>query len=209
MVMVGGEKMGKSLNNFVNLKDALDTHGARAMRWAIVRTHYRRQMELNDDTLRSAAAELDGFDALYRRAVVAGVPLDADADADADAGGDDSALDEFRAVMDDDFDAPNAIAILHAFRSAANTAIDAGDLASAGPAIANVRRGLCALGFELGAVEMTTHDDEVAEIEGLIERRNMARAAKDFAESDRVRDELKARGIVLEDSPRGTIWRHG
>ena len=201
MVMVGGEKMGKSLNNFVNLNDALDLHGARAMRWAIVRTHYRRQMELNDDVLRSAAAELDGFDALHRRAVMAGVKPGDGADFDA------SALDEFRSAMDHDFDAPNAIAILHAFRSAANSAIDAGDLAGASEAIENARAGLTALGFELGAVETATDDEEVAEIEALIEQRNRARTAKDFAESDRVRDELKARGIVLEDSAQGTIWR--
>src|SRR6476620_7601965 len=66
MVTVSGEKMSKSLGNFTTLKDALDAHGPRAFRFLVASTHYRRQMEINDEALRAAKAALDGFDALAR-----------------------------------------------------------------------------------------------------------------------------------------------
>src|SRR4051812_40833136 len=77
MVTVSGEKMSKSLGNFTTLQDALDAHGPRAFRWLVASTHYRRQMEINDEALRAAKAAVDGFDALARRARLAGVSIDA------------------------------------------------------------------------------------------------------------------------------------
>ena len=195
MVMVGGEKMSKSLNNFANLADALDAHGPRAFRLLVARTHYRRQMEINDDALRAAEAEVEGFDALLRRARVAGV-------ATVDAG--DTAA--FRDAMDADFDTPNALAVVHGWRSEANSAIDAGDLDRAAVLVANVRDALGALGIVLDDGTASAGDDD-AEIDALVQARTDARAAKDWAEADRVRDELTARGIVLEDTAQGTIWR--
>ena len=73
MVMVGREKMSKSLGNFTNLSDALDRHGPRAFRLLALQTHYRKQLEMGDKELSDAAKAVDRLDALFRRARTAGV----------------------------------------------------------------------------------------------------------------------------------------
>jgi cysteinyl-tRNA synthetase len=193
MVMVGREKMGKSLGNFRLLEDAIDAHGPRAFRWLVAQHHYRRELEINDDALASARATIDGYDALARRLRAAGAPVVAAGDMAA-----------FREVMDDDFDTPNAVAVIAGWRREANTALDAGRLDEAAAAFAKVIDALGALGIVVDDGAATT--DDGAEIDALVQARTDARAAKDFATSDRIRDELAARGVVLEDTPTGTIW---
>ena len=201
MVMVGGEKMSKSLGNFTTLREALDAHGARAFRLLVVRNHYRAQLELDDDALRAAAAELDGFDALARRARSA--RLDTGTGTAAEA----RDLARFRAAMDDDFDTPKALAVIHGWRREANTAFDDGRLGDAAALVATVRGALGVLGLELddGSTAPAAHDRE---IDALVEARAGARARKDFAAADRIRAELETRGVALEDTPNGTIWRY-
>src|SRR5882724_12263401 len=199
MVTIAGEKMSKSLGNFTTLREALDAHGPRAFRWLVVRTHYRRQMEINDDALRAAAKEIEGFDALVRRA--RGVAL-----ATVDA----SALDEFRDAMDDDFDTPSAVAVIHGWRRDANAAIDDGRLDDAAAHLADVRAALAVLGVELVDTKPETGapiNANDSAVDDAVAARVAARAHKDFAEADRLRDELRAQGVELEDTPQGTIWR--
>ncbi len=194
MVTVSGEKMSKSLGNFTHLADAIDAHGPRAFRWLVISNHYRRQMEINDGALRAAKAAIDGFDALARRAVSAGVATDTPA-------GD---LDAFRDAMDNDFDTPNAIAVIHGWRNDANVAINEGRRDDAGAALARVRSALGALGIAIDDGTSAAADDAVT---SMVQARDAARAAKDFGEADRLRDELAAMGIVLEDTAQGTVWR--
>jgi cysteinyl-tRNA synthetase len=201
MVEVGGEKMSKSLGNFTTLAAALDAHGPRAFRLATLQAHYRKAMELGDAELASAASGIDRLDALVRRAAAAGV----------DARGapvDDEIVDRFRAAMDDDFATQNALAV-GVFEPAtrANQAIDAGDAERAAILIATVVELAAALGIPIGAdVSDGAGGGDDDEIDALVRAREEARATKDFATADRIRDGLTARGVTLEDTASGTVW---
>jgi cysteinyl-tRNA synthetase len=194
MVTVGGEKMAKSLGNFRNLADALDAHDPRAFRLLVLQTHYRRAMEINDDHLRAAATAIEGLDNLVRRARASGVPDGAPREAPG-----------FVDAMDDDFNTPEAVGVIFSLAKEANAAIDAGDTAEAATLVATVRQLAGVLGLDVG-VEAQVSDADRARIEQRIAARNDARASKDWAQADAIRDELRAEGVELEDTPNGTMW---
>ncbi|HTD50828.1 MAG TPA: cysteine--tRNA ligase, partial [Acidimicrobiia bacterium] len=194
MVNVNGEKMSKSLGNFTTLADVLDRFDPRAFRMLVLKTHYRRQMEIGAKELSDAQKDVESFDTLMRRARAADTP-------DVPA----RETTAFRAAMDDDFDTPAAVAVLQTLRREANTAFDNGRLGDAADLTATVRSLAGALGIELSDATPDVEDD-VAE---LVAQRERARAAKDWAEADRIRDELSTRGIALEDTADGTVWRQG
>jgi cysteinyl-tRNA synthetase len=195
MVQVGGEKMSKSLGNFTTLAEALDAHGPRAFRMAVLQTHYRRAMELGDRELSAAAGAVDRLAALFRRAAAGGVdPAGAPTDA--------PTVERFRAAMDDDFGTPAAVAAIFEAVGDANAAIDAGDTARAASLLATVAELTGVLGIDVGGPS----GEADADVDALVAARDAARATKDWAEADRIRAELAARGITLEDTPNGTIW---
>jgi len=198
MVMVGTEKMAKSLGNFTTLHDAVDAHGARAMRMAVLQTHYRSPVEIGDRELDGAGEAVARLDALVRRARVAGVRSDAPLDETAAA--------EFRAAMDDDFGTPEAMAVVFRLARETNLAIDDGDLDRAASGVATVRELAGALGLELDDGTRGAADAEDAEIDELVAQRDRARERRDFAEADRIRAELAERGVTLEDTPTRTVW---
>jgi len=193
MVNVGAEKMSKSLGNFTNLRDAIDAVGPRAFRLAALRAHYRTQIELGRAALEDAERAIDRLDALARRARVVGIEASHDRDPDL--------VVRFRTAMDDDFATPAGFAAIFDAVGATNQAIDDGR-SDAAVLLGTVVELLGVLGIELR--------DEVdavdIEVDALVAARESARAARDFAEADRIRDELAAQGVTVEDTPSGPIW---
>ncbi|WP_419929519.1 cysteine--tRNA ligase [Candidatus Poriferisocius sp.] len=199
MLNVNGEKMAKSLGNFTTLSDLLDAFEPQVLRLLMLQTHYRTVMELSDDALAGAAGALDRLRAWHRRASAAGLDPAATPDADAVA--------RFTAAMDDDFGTPAGLAVVFDLVREANAALDGGAIERAATAHATVCDLASALGLVLASDDQASDDALAAEVEKLLAERDEARMAKDFASADRIRDELADRGIVLEDTPGGTIWR--
>ncbi len=198
MVNVGGEKMSKSLGNFTTLADFLDAYDPRVLRLLMLQTHYRKTMEINAEALDSTAQALARFDALDRNAESAGV---------ASADPDQTILDEFIASMNDDLGTPKALATIFETLRASNAAISAGDLPLAATLKATVDELRSVLGIDAASTVAADADDDAdAAIDALVAERDQARAAKDFATSDRIRDQLAADGIVIEDKPTGSTW---
>ena len=204
MVQVDGEKMSKSLGNFTTLAELLDAWDPRALRLLVLQTHYRRTMEIGPTTLDQAAAALARLDKFVDRMAVADLP---------DAGSDVDVVDRFRTAMDDDLGSPQALAVIFDAVRDANRALDAENDETAAALTATVLELACALGLELGrdsapgGAGSTADEGDDAEIDELVDRRLAARESRDFAEADRIRNELAARGIALEDTPHGTSWR--
>jgi cysteinyl-tRNA synthetase len=194
MVQVEGEKMSKSLGNFTTLAQALDNYDPRAIRLLVLQTHYRKTMEINGPALDHAERALDRLDALARR-----YPLDSSAPLDGEA------VTDFNDAVDDDLATPSGVAVIFETVRRANAAIDAGDDDAARSLVATVHALAGALGLDLRADRGDVDGD--AEIDALVAARTAARASKDFAEADRIRDELTARGIVVEDTAAGPVWR--
>ena len=190
-VEIEGEKMSKSLGNYVNLIDLVDNTDPRAYRLLVLRSHYRSPIEITRETIADADAALGRLDSLARR--TAGL---------ASAGADPDVLDRFRQRMDDDLDTPAAMALLFETVRQANSALDIEDEDGAAPLAAAVRELAGAVGLELRGESRAP-----ADVENLARQREDARARRDFATADRLRDELASRGWVVEDTAAGPTLR--
>ena len=208
-VQVDDEKMSKSLGNFFTIRDVLKQHDGEVIRFFILRSHYRSPLNYTQESLDDAR---EGLLRLYNSLS----PSFESAVDVADIDWIDARAARFADAMNDDFNTVNAIAVLFELAGALNRSRDpqhelllrqlAGVLGLLGQSPDTVRRsGL--RGPEALAVEGESMSDDA--IEQLIASRTAAKKTKQYAQADRIRDELAKAGIVLEDKAGGTTWRRG
>ena len=223
-VRVDDEKMSKSLGNFFTIREVLAKYDPEVVRYFILASHYRSPLNHSDEALDNAKAALTR---LY--IALNGLPT-------ASASANTELEQRFNTAMDDDFNTPVAVAVLFDLARDINS-LKATDMAGATALAATLRRlggilGLlqgdptaylqrpvkevpkgrivAAAGYAAGQSDAVAEGRALyseASIEKLIAQRNAARTAKNFAESDRIRDELKTQGVILEDAAGGTTWR--
>ena len=202
-VRVDDEKMSKSLGNFFTIREVLENYDPEVIRYFIINSHYRSPLNYSDQQLEAAKASLTTLYTALRGM-----------DSDEVPPTENSYNERFYAAMDDDFNTPEAIAVLFELAKEVNRARD--DDAQRASGLAGQLRSLAAV---LGLLQrdpvaflqqdraQSTGGLSAAQIEQLIAQRNDARRNKNFARADQIRDQLSGQGVILEDGAGGTTWR--
>jgi cysteinyl-tRNA synthetase len=196
-ITTSGEKMSKSLGNSLLVPNVLERVRGIELRYYMVAAHYRSHVEFSFEALEEAAAAFTRIERFVDRFPDARGELPAD----------------FVAAMDDDLGTPAAMAVIHDQVREGNRLLDARDAGGAARVAGQVRAMLDVLGLDPadptwgpgGSDDKLTHAVDVL-VRGLLDERAAARAAKDFATADAIRDRLKAAGVEVEDTPDGPVW---
>ncbi|MGP4123505.1 MAG: cysteine--tRNA ligase [Sodalis sp. (in: enterobacteria)] len=201
MVMVDREKMSKSLGNFFTVRDVLRYYKAETVRYFLMSSHYRSQLNYSEENLKQGQAALERLYTALRGTNALASPTDSE-----------NFVAQFTAAMDDDFNTPKAYSIL--FKIAREVNRLKSEQPAAAPGMAATLRQLAGV---LGLLEQDpaaflqqdsgSNADQDTAIIALIQKRNDARKAGQWALADKIRDKLTALGIVLKDNPESTTWR--
>jgi cysteinyl-tRNA synthetase len=202
MVNLGGTKMAKSVGNTLMVSEVVKRVPPIALRYYLVAAHYRSIIEFSEESLAEAAVAWERIEGFVRRAhELVGAT---------DPG---EVTDSFAAALDDDLSVPAALADLQASIAQGHKLIAAGDVDGLRPVLATVRRELDVLGLDplasnwsAGAASGGADQALGVLVGALLDQRQAAREAKDFATADVVRDQLAAAGIEIEDTPQGPRW---
>ena len=200
------EKMSKSLGNFVLLRDLLGAYDPRVIRYMLATTHYRRPLRYDEAVITEAQANVNKLREAIRRLKHRQDQASADLeDHETWLTEINGIQEQFVTAMDDDFNASNGITALFDLVKSLNRYLEL-EVTSQGvlSLYDKVLHDLLAV-FGLDLEDKSNSIDQ--EIEALIEERRQARANKDFARSDAIRDQLKEQGILLDDTPQGTVWK--
>lgn len=203
-VRVDNEKMSKSLGNFFTIREVLQKYNPEVVRYFLVTSHYRSHINYSEDNLKQAQQALERFYTAVRRFAGNSTQVVAESESAEDY------RKRFADAMDDDFNTPEALAVLFEMVREINQASDQSE-----PLVGLLKE----LGGVLGLLQQdpdqflqggdTQEGISADEVEQLIAQRNQARADKDWAKADQLRDQLQQEGIILDDGRGGTTWRRG
>ena len=207
---INQEKMSKSLGNVYTIREILERYEAATLRYYFLGSHYRSPIDFFDQGLEDAEKSMERIYETMDR-------LDRLVPANGGTIPDEAVLDEFRREMDEDFNTPRALAFIFDEIHALNRRLDEGKTAGLSARVLAMKSAGEVLGLFQEKAElflrrkrerwMRNHGLSAQAIEELIQRRDRARSAKQWQEADRIRAELQERGITLEDTPGGTIWK--
>jgi cysteinyl-tRNA synthetase len=209
-LFVEGKKMSKSLGNFITVRELLDEgYDPASIRHQLISSHYRGELNFTRDGLKASAAAVQRM--LDFEARLDSVTVDEAAEESALSSLAQTAMASFRAAMDNDFNSADAMAAIFVLIGGVNAELDARASVKSSERD-EVLSALRSMDEVLGLLEVahasrTVDDDMAAYVEQKIQERADARANKDFATSDAIRDELAEKGIVLEDGADGTRWK--
>ncbi|WP_334170419.1 cysteine--tRNA ligase [Sinomonas sp.] len=215
MVTFEGEKMSKSIGNVVSPAEMLALASPRVVRYYLGQAHYRSVLDYRPTSLQEAAAAVERIDGFIEKArAKAGAGGTRAADDGASPARDVTAASvppAFAAAMDDDLNIPQALAVLHETVRRGNSALAEGDVETVGQALGEVLAMTFVLGLDAAGLVGQTSDDVAHHALGRLvaaqlEARAEARAAKDWAAADAIRESLSAAGILVEDSSDGATW---
>ncbi|MBW1987911.1 MAG: cysteine--tRNA ligase [Deltaproteobacteria bacterium] len=209
-VNIDQEKMSKSLGNFRTVREVLAGHHPEAIRMFLLSKHYRSPVDFSADAMSEASGALER---VYSCLLRIRESVDVEVPAGRDAG---DFQDRFIQAMDDDFNTAGALGVVFEAVRHANRLLDQ-DPAAHAAELASIHALIRRAGGELGMFTLPPADFfhaakkaaglDPEEIERLIQKRNAARKAKDFATADAIRDQLKEQGVILEDAPGKTTWK--
>ncbi|USJ00174.1 cysteine--tRNA ligase [Xanthomonas prunicola] len=213
MLNFSGAKMSKSLGNIETVHDLIARHPPEALRYALLSAHYRQPLDWSDGLIEQAKNTLDRLYGTLRDLAAL------EADGGSDAGESKTIPAEVEAALDDDLNTPLALSVMASIASEAralrNELVHAGEPSARMTELHAVRAKLLGAGMALGLLQQDpvawfsrgTDAGDDARITVLVEERNAAKKAKDFARADAIRKQLADEGIVLEDTPQGVRWK--